>query len=188
MLDLGGGNKAVIGTSSETFCSSMVLDDEWQSRHLFPRPTDGPPETWDNWFKCSTSFASRTFENGKCVRRKRFIGEPCVSDSPKFGQLVSAGTCAHGRTMARSFMDKINFWKPRAAATQNRYKLSCVSGRCVPTVVTIATNTCSCSWITTVQASHVMACSGIQSKCSGVCTRSLDGTSNFFCDTSAIPL
>lgn len=115
-----GGGEAQTMTE---FCHEHVLLDAWENR---VRPSGSPERTWSAWYYPCWAQWGFTWQDGACRSTTRHLGETCWD----------GGECHND-----------------GIASYDGYRLSCSSfgssdggARCVPSVLPIERNQCSCAW------------------------------------------
>mmetsp|Transcript_38121 Transcript_38121/g.104969 ORF Transcript_38121/g.104969 Transcript_38121/m.104969 type:complete len:371 (-) Transcript_38121:142-1254(-) len=160
--------RVVVGSGTiEMYCTSMVMNDQWQDKHLVAQASDGPQAPDLSWIRCHMQPLRLTWRNGKCYRTNRYLGESCWS-----GTLF--GSCTSGASMIDAFRQNI------AGGSASEYTTKCSSGVCMPTVVAETLKRCSCA---SAEVANVKACSGGATGCGDqVCMSHPSGSGDFQCD------
>jgi len=142
----------VIGKSSETYCKDMVKNDEWKTRQIVKLPDDPPPTNSNSWFTC---WPPNTWQDGRCQRRSRYLGESC------WDGLFGAGQCLGN--------DSPPF----------EYATSCYLGKCLPLAWAEERHECSCAWL---GWNFLVACSSANGRCNGHACVWNTGDGKKYCD------
>jgi len=160
LSDVGVGVRA---TSKETFCKSMVLNDQWHELGLVA--TDDNPERADKvwygwwWYGCPRGYTEDSwwgpFSDGPCYRKERLLGEQC------WQAWGITGTCRGSDT------------------SYEEYSTSCYQGTCVPYAEATARASCECSW---VGPNLFVVCSAADQACDGHACVLNSGDGNHYCD------
>lgn len=160
LRDIGVG---VSATSTERFCKSMVLNDQWDELGLVA--TDDNPESRDKgwftwwWYGCPRGYTEDSwwgpFSDGPCYREERLLGERC------WQAWGTKGTCGGSDT------------------SYDEYSTSCYRGTCVPYAEVETRDSCECSW---VGLNLFVVCSAADDACDGHACVWNTGDGNHYCD------
>jgi hypothetical protein len=144
----------VTGKKYELFCSKMIKADKFYDRHLVKWPSDGPATSNSNYWKCRGDY---TWENGKCQRKTRYLGETCWGGS----KLDPAGLC-----VGQGEDDPI-------------YKMACYEGFCRSIHWAKERKRCECAW---VGWNFIVACTAHKGVCGGHACVLTTYDMNKYCD------
>mmetsp|Transcript_85893 Transcript_85893/g.152142 ORF Transcript_85893/g.152142 Transcript_85893/m.152142 type:complete len:296 (-) Transcript_85893:59-946(-) len=143
----------ITGTSTETYCTDMVLNDQWQQKGLtYEEGQDEPPTNGKSYWSC---WHPNSWQDGKCQRKERFLGETCWDGS------WGAGQCADA---------EVNY---------DEYSTSCYKGKCVPFAYAQEREECSCAWF---GWNFIVACSAAEGQCGGHACVLSTGDGKKYCD------
>jgi len=139
------------GDGVEIFCRDMLRNDQWKGKHLLKLPQDSLPVNSHSYWGC---WWPNTWQDGKCQRTTRYLGESC------WGGWWGSGVCA-GNDI---FFDE--------------YSTACYKGKCTPSAWVNDLKECSCFGR---GQEFVIACRAMGGQCSGhACVRSEHGKR--YCD------
>lgn len=151
-MDVAGITTTEVDPAMEVFCESMILNDQWEQKGLVA-PDDLPAEVGDNWWSCTFSkVGAYTWRDGKCLRRKRYVGEQCWDG-------WWSGDC-------------------ESETSDLNYKVSCIRGKCTPYSSQIEREQCTCS---TGLPIYVI-CWASDGTCGGHACVLNTGNGNHYCD------
>mmetsp|Transcript_99716 Transcript_99716/g.197754 ORF Transcript_99716/g.197754 Transcript_99716/m.197754 type:complete len:335 (-) Transcript_99716:18-1022(-) len=134
-----GGETDVTGKAQEKYCKNMVKNDQWQTKHLLAASSDGPASTDDGWWGCKWK-SDYTWNDGKCRRKARYIGESC------WDGWWGNGHCAGSDT------------------SYDEYSTSCYEAKCMPFAWVQDRKECKCAWF---GWNFLVACSAAKDQCGG---------------------